>query len=210
MARTGIPLAALALAVSQAAVAADFSANLGFMSEYIFRGISQSDSSAYGGLDMEAGGFYAGTWAADVDQGLEYDLYAGYGGDYGDFRYGLGWTGYFYTDDFDDTYNELNASIGWKWLSLEYAAGRYDNFDGPTLDYGYWAASGEYEGFYLKFAGFTQDFDGDYVEAGWGTEVAELEVSIAAIYSDEDLAGGESGETSLAFTVGKSFGLGGE
>lgn len=213
MARTGIPLAALALAVSQAAVAADFSANVGFMSDYIFRGIKQANASAYGGLDAEAAGFYAGTWLADVDQGLEYDLYAGYGGEYGDFSYGLGWTGYFYTDDFDDTYNELNASVGWKWLSLEYADGSYDNFDGPSQDYGFWLGKVEYEGAYLSYGTFSQDFDGDYWEAGYGRELSGFDVSLSVIQSSDELVhhpAGISGETYLVFTIGKSFALGEE
>ena len=57
---------------------ADLSANLGFASEYHYRGIFQKNSSASGGLDYEAGGFYAGTWAADVGDGLEVDGYFGF------------------------------------------------------------------------------------------------------------------------------------
>lgn len=45
---------------------ADWTANLGFASEYYYRGIFQESSSANGGLDFESGGIYAGTWAADV------------------------------------------------------------------------------------------------------------------------------------------------
>ena len=50
---------------------ADVSANLGFASEYYYRGIFQESTSANGGLDYESGGFYAGTWAADVGDGLD-------------------------------------------------------------------------------------------------------------------------------------------
>ena len=73
-------LVAVLLAAS-ATASADWSANLGFASEYYYRGIFQSSSSASGGLDFESGGFYAGTWAADVGDGLEVDLYGGYGGE---------------------------------------------------------------------------------------------------------------------------------
>jgi len=98
-----------ALIVSSGIAQADLSVNLGFVSEYHYRGIFQADSSASGGLDYEANGFYVGTWVADVDVGLEYDLYAGYAGEIGDVGYSIGYTGYFYTDDrFDDTYQEIN------------------------------------------------------------------------------------------------------
>ena len=102
-------LVALTL-ISSGAAQADLSANVGFASDYYFRGIFQATSSASAGLDYESGGFYAGTWAADVRDGLEVDGYFGYGGEVGDFGYGIGFTGYFYTGDFDDTYQEINLA----------------------------------------------------------------------------------------------------
>ena len=56
-------------AASTPVLAADISANIGWNSQYIFRGIFQSKSSAMGGVDLEAGGFYLGAWGADVDDG---------------------------------------------------------------------------------------------------------------------------------------------
>ena len=38
--------------------------NIGFMSEYWYRGVYQSDSAVSFGADYEAGSFYAGTWWA--------------------------------------------------------------------------------------------------------------------------------------------------
>lgn len=114
------------------AAATDISANAGYLSEYIFRGIPQHDSTANAGLDIAGGGFRAGTWLADVGQGLEVDLYGGYDGTVGDFRYGIGATGYFYTDNFDDTCKEINLSAGYDIFSVSGAIGRYDNFAGTT------------------------------------------------------------------------------
>jgi uncharacterized protein (TIGR02001 family) len=208
MARSKYLLAVLGLAASQAAVAGDFSANVGMMSDYIFRGIKQSDASAYAGLDYEhQSGFYAGTWGADVGQGMEYDLYAGFGGSLGDFSYGIGYTGYFYTDDFDDTYQEINLTAGYGFFSLEYSFGTYDNFDGPDLDYGFVAGTVEYGGFYGTYGTFTQDFEGDYVELGYGAEVSGFDVGVAAIMSDSDLSSTGDSETSLVFSIGKTFDL---
>ena len=76
---------------------ADLSANVGFASEYYYRGIKQKESSASAGLDFETGGFYVGTWAADVGDGLEVDLYGGYNLELGEFTLGAGVTGYYYT-----------------------------------------------------------------------------------------------------------------
>jgi uncharacterized protein (TIGR02001 family) len=61
-----------------------WSVNGGLMSDYVFRGISQSgeDPSWFVGADASYGIFYAGVWAAKVDRDFvgadaEVDLYAG-------------------------------------------------------------------------------------------------------------------------------------
>lgn len=79
----------------------NFSMNVGFVTDYVFRGVSQTsggtnfyDSAAIqGGLDYSFGdsGFYAGVWGSNVNYGavggpdLEIDLYVGYNTDFGDF-----------------------------------------------------------------------------------------------------------------------------
>ena len=184
---------------------ADFSANIGYMSEYHFRGILQKVSSVSGGLDYESGGFYVGTWAADVGDGLEVDGYFGYGADIGDVSLSIGYTGYFYTGDFDDTYQEINLGAGFGILSVDVAIGEYDNLDGPTLDYTYYALTLENNGFYGTYAGFSQDADGEYLELGYGTRISEIDFGIALILANEDLIGDD--DESLVFTIGKSFDL---
>ncbi len=184
---------------------ADWSANLGFASEYYYRGIFQEGTSANGGIDYEGNGFYAGSWAADVGDGLEVDGYFGYDFDVGDASLSVGYTGYFYTGDFDDTYQEINLGAGYGLFSLDIAVGQYDNFDGPTLDYTYYSLTAEKNGFYGKFGGFSQDFEGEYFEAGYGTTVSGVDLGVSLIFSNSDLVG-ESDEAIL-FTVGKSFDL---
>jgi uncharacterized protein (TIGR02001 family) len=197
---------ALALSLLLAGTAqADFSANLGWASDYYFRGILQSPTSPSAGLDYESNGFYVGTWAADVYDGLEVDGYFGYGGEAGDFSYSIGYTGYFYTGDFDDTYQEINLGGGFGIVSVDVAIGEYENFTGPTQDYTYYALTVEKDGFYGTYAGFSQDFQGEYLELGYGTTVAELDVGLSLLFADKDLSiTGESNE-SLIFTIGKTF-----
>lgn len=126
------------------AFAGDLAANLGWSSDYIFRGVAQSGSSIFAGLDAEYSGFYLGTWAADVDDGLEVDVYGGYSGEWKHFRYGIGVTAYLYTNDFDDEYFEANINGGYSLFSLDIAVGEYQNFNGPTLDYQYYTLAAEY------------------------------------------------------------------
>ena len=198
--------------LASSAAMADFSANAGWMSEYHFRGIFQKNSSAYAGLDFEQNGFYVGTWAADVDNGpgadgLEVDGYFGYGGEIEGFTYGIGFTGYYYTGDFDDTYQEINLSGGYEWLSVAVALGEYENFDGPTQDYTFYSITGEYAGFYATLGGFSQDFDGNYLEVGYGWDFSGVDLGISAIVAEDDLTGRTETDESLIFTIGKSFDL---
>ena len=133
----------LAAAALPSVTLAGGSANAGWSSEYIFRGIFQEDSSAYAGIDYSTdSGFYVGTWGADVGLGLETDLYAGFaGGD--DFTYKIGFTGYYYTDDFDDTYQEINLGIGYGIFALDFAMGEWDGGTGHgARDLRRWAGGG--------------------------------------------------------------------
>jgi uncharacterized protein (TIGR02001 family) len=198
--RAGLAIAAL---LSAGLANADWSANLGWASEYHYRGIFQHSSSASGGVDYESGGFYVGTWAADVGDGLEVDGYFGYGGEAGDFSYGIGFTGYYYTGDFDDTYQEINLSGGYGLFTLDVAIGEYDNFTGPTLDYSYYSLTAEKNGFYAKYAGFSEDFNGEYVQVGYGTTVSGIDLGLSLIFANSDLVG--SSDESAVFTIGKSF-----
>jgi len=203
---------ALLCTLAANAQAVEVTANIGYMSEYIFRGISQSDSSAMGGLDASLNGFYLGTWAADVEQGLEVDFYGGYKGSIGDLNFGVGGTAYTYTDDFDDDYKEINLNLGYQFFSIDAAIGEYDNFDGPTLDYTYIAPRVDYKGFYGLVGIFSQDFDTTYYEAGYGNEFEPigLDYKVSLIYTDDTaILDGDDGdsETSLVFSISKSFGL---
>ena len=85
----------------------EFSANVSFVSEYYFRGISQTDDAPalQGGFDWsvplagESGpSFYLGVWGSNVDfneggstdgASIEADLYGGFSGSFGDS--GFGW-----------------------------------------------------------------------------------------------------------------------
>jgi hypothetical protein len=199
-------LVALTLLTSGAAQA-DVSANLGFASDYYYRGIFQADSSASGGLDYESGGFYVGSWSADVKDGLEVDGYFGYGGELGDFGYSVGYTGYFYTGDFDDTYQEINLGGSFGLFALDVAVGEYENFDGPTQDYTYYSLSVEKNGFFGKYAGFSEDFSGEYFEVGYGGTVAEIDLGVTLLFNDKDLSSDGESDQALIFTIGKSFDL---
>jgi uncharacterized protein (TIGR02001 family) len=143
-----------ALAAPGVAMAADAPAapavvaNVGFVSNYVFRGITQTigKPAIQGGYDYaHASGFYAGVWGSNVswitgsgangDASLEGDTYLGFRNSFAtDFSYDVGLIRYNYFGTYTppagyvkaDT-NEMYGSIGYKWISakLSYALGSF-------------------------------------------------------------------------------------
>ena len=113
--------------------------NFGYMSEYWFRGVYQAESSVSFGADYEAGNFYLGTWWADVDKGMEADVYFGYNfGVLGIPSY-VGMTGYYYTNDFDRDYEEVNVGMDFGVFAIDAVVnGNYES-GGAS-----WVASSDY------------------------------------------------------------------
>lgn len=185
---------------------AEVSANLGWSSDYYYRGVFQSASSPFGGADWSGGGFYGGAWAADVDDGLEIDGYFGYAQEFRGVTLSAGFTGYYYTQDFDDTYQEVNLGAAIDFATIDLAFGEYHNFGGPAQDYSWYALTLRQNGFHARVAGFSRDFHGNYLEVGYSLTAAELELGLTLILADDDLAG-ESTE-SLVFTVARTFEIG--
>ncbi|MCF1185032.1 TorF family putative porin [Marichromatium gracile] len=114
------------------------SANIGVVSNYIWRGQSQTDDQAavQGGLDYaHESGFYAGTWASNVDFGdntsYELDAYLGFAGNITDeLGYDLGAVYYAYPDGRDSDFAELAASLSYRWLTAGIAYTVYGQADG--------------------------------------------------------------------------------
>ena len=103
----------------------------------------------------------------------------------------------------DDTYQDINLGADFGILSLDVAIGEYENFAGPTLDYTFYSLSFERDGFSATLGSFGDDFDGDYLQLGYDTTLAEIDVGVALIFANDDLVGDE--EESLVLTIGKSF-----
>ncbi|MBU6270483.1 MAG: TorF family putative porin [Betaproteobacteria bacterium] len=126
-----------------------FTGNVGFASEYRYRGIAQTNGkpALQGGFDYShASGFYLGTWgsnvswlsdqattAAPVSNSLELDLYGGYKGAVGDLGYDIGFLQYLYPGSYPKGFTKpdtLEAYVGatWKMLTLKYSHSLTDTF----------------------------------------------------------------------------------
>ena len=124
--KTTVLAVSIALLGLSAPAIAEVSMNIGATSNYVWRGVTQTDDKAAisGGLDWSSdSGLYAGTWVSNVDFGgpdtspYELDLYGGYAGEAGDFGYDAGLIYYTYENDDDANFLELGLSGSWKFLS---------------------------------------------------------------------------------------------
>src|SRR5690606_18126498 len=100
--------AVAATALMSAGVAsAEVSYNVALTSDYVFRGVSQSDESValQAGVDYSKNIFYAGAWASTVDFGAgsdadyEVDFYAGVKPTAGNFSFDFGVIYYAYPQE---------------------------------------------------------------------------------------------------------------
>lgn len=133
--------ATLALPGIALADGSPFSGNVAFTTDYLARGITQTDhrGAVQGGFDyVNPNGFFAGAWGSDISwlqdggvftkgAGLELDTYAGYSASFAtDFTYTVGFLRYNYSGEYpagtiSPNTNELNAALGWKMLSVKYS-----------------------------------------------------------------------------------------
>lgn len=127
-------LAPLAQAQS-AAPESSLSFNAGVVSEYRYRGISQSrlDPALQGGFDYaDKSGLYVGAWGSSIkwikDAGgnanVEIDLYGGYKGAVGDLAYDLGFLRYQYPANklaVDANTNEVYGALTYGPATLKYS-----------------------------------------------------------------------------------------
>ena len=94
------------------------SANLGFTSDYIWRGLSQNggNTAIQGGFDIaHTSGLSAGVWASNVTNtttaaaNLEVDLYANYGFKVAGIDASVGYIAYSYEGSSADNFSEVNV-----------------------------------------------------------------------------------------------------
>lgn len=127
-----------------------WSVNGGLMTDYVFRGVSQSDEdpSWFAGADASYGIFYAGVWAAKVDRDFvgadaEVDLYAGIKPVLGPatFDFGVIYYGYVGQDDavtggLDVDFWEFKAGVSGEILPKLTAGATYYYSPETTLEGG--------------------------------------------------------------------------
>ena len=219
-------LAALLLApavsfAQEAEAESNFSWNAGVVSDYVFRGVSQSNReiALQGGLDYAFGdsGVYVGTWGSTVDYGdydapdFEADFYIGYNTDLGEkFNLDLMVTRYTYYGEENGygsiDYNEFITKFGMKdvaTLTLGYS----NDYANTGEDYMYANLGNSWDlgkDFSLN-ASFGRTFDdtnGDYNDWNVGVSKSFGGVEFGLNYYDTNLDYTASDSVVLSVKIG--------
>jgi len=134
----------ISVAAEEATSPHSFTGNFTLASEYIYRGIGQTNRkpALQGGLDYaHTSGVYVGLWGSNVSwlsdlssdttgkisSSIEIDVYGGYKGTFADdFSYDVGvltynYPGKYYSGFVDADTTEVYGAFGWKWISAKYS-----------------------------------------------------------------------------------------
>ena len=198
------------------AQAASIEANVGFTTDYIWRGFTQNsgDTSFSGGVDYSTdGGFYVGTWVGDITwdgASYELDVYGGYAGEAGAMSYDVGYIQYMYPDKTTDAdFGEVYVTLGTGPVSVSYYY-EVDNDDGSvdsgdntylSLDYGMdlsddWGLSLHY-GIYDVDANADESID-------MSLTLSKGDFSFSIVETD-DIAGPDDDDTRAVVSYGMAF-----
>ena len=144
-----------AMAVAPVAANAEVSASVGVANMYLWRGydLGNGDAQVSGDLSYSNSGFYTGVWAASGDSaaGQEYDLYVGYGAEFGGVSVDLSVWNYMYPSSSPEEDNILDDFGGLSEAVLSigfagFAVTAYDNIAGGS-GYEYYTISYSYDAF---------------------------------------------------------------
>jgi uncharacterized protein (TIGR02001 family) len=210
----------------------EFSADVALTSNYIYRGISQSDDEAsiQGGFYFShSSGIYGGLWGASVDGSngflgtadLELDPSLGWGGELGPVGVDVGWVRYGYPDEgnpeIDTDEFHIGISKDFEVLSasatLHYSDDFFNLGDATYFEVG---IDVPVSSFTLSAHYGVTDYDDDVLCAGcdyedWSvgasTELGGFGFSLT--YSDTDIstvmAGNDISDDEWAFTISKAL-----
>ncbi len=128
---------AMSVAHTANAEGVDVSGSVGVSNMYLWRGydLGQGDAAVSGDLKVSAAGAYTGIWGSsgDAANGTEYDLYVGYGAEFGGVTVDLSVWNYMYPSSAEPTIADDFGGISDAVLSIGFAGfgvGIYDNLAG--------------------------------------------------------------------------------
>ncbi|WP_300376116.1 TorF family putative porin [Henriciella sp.] len=184
-----------------------WSGNVTLTSDYVFRGITQTDGApmVQGGFDYANDDFYVGTWASGVDFGdgtsTEIDFYGGWTPSVGVFDLDIGAIYYYYPDapdnpsqNFVEVYAGGSTTLG-DFVEVGASVAYSPDFYLETGDAFYWSGSagiplGENFGLdaTIGYSDFEESVGGDYTDYSLGltTSFSGFDLDLRYIGTDID------------------------
>ena len=189
---------------------AEVSGNVSVTSDYIFRGLSQTNSQAaiQGGIDYtNESGFYTSIWVSNTDfdgsgsSGAEVDLIGGFSGTSGDFGYDVGFISYQYPK-LEDSLEEVYLGISYKVAGLTY----YYDWDNEAsyIDGSLGFEINESVSSSLHIGSADFDGGGDYIDYGASVSKSFKDMSFTLGISQTDI---NNDDVSVYVSWGTEFGF---
>lgn len=218
--RAGVALVALLATAGTAVAEGEWSGNVAITSDYVWRGISQTDEdpAIQGGFDYANGMFYAGTWASNVDFGdasdtnIEVDFYGGLAGT---LESGVSWdVGVIYyaypdADESDLDFVEVKGALGYEFASgVAVGAEAYYDFDNENLYLNATAGYGFTDAFSADVSVGNYSFEGGGDYTNWslgGTYSLPIGIDVDLRYWGTDVDDTSIADERVVLTFAKSL-----
>ena len=170
-----IALTSMFLILSSYASAVEISGNVGLSSDYIWRGMTQTngDAAINGGFDLATdNGFYFGTWSSNAggagsNYSMELDVYLGFSGEMGNenMSYDIGYISVIYPGDDSADFEEAYIGFNIYGLSILYSSGQDSSPDYSEIGYSVDAGPGS---FGVSYGEYEDTGDNTLIGYDWG------------------------------------------
>ena len=168
-----IALTSMFLILSSYASAVEISGNVALSSDYIWRGMTQTDGDVAlsGGFDITTDmGFYAGTWASNqslaANASMELDVYLGFAGEMAEnMTYDVGYISIQYPGNDAADFEEAYIAFNIYGLNILYSDGQDDGPSYAELAYSLDVGPGTFN---ISYGEYEDNGDNALVGYDWG------------------------------------------
>ena len=203
-----IALTSMFLILSSYASAAEISGNVGLSSDYIWRGITQTngDVAISGGFDLSTdNGFYLGTWASNASAGtasMELDVYLGFSGEMAEnMTYDVGYISVIYPGNDAADFEEAYVGFNIYGLSILYSDGQNNGPSYSEIGYSVDAGPGSFNISYGEY-----EDNGDNTLVGYDWNIADFTLGFYYYdYEDDSSVAGGADDDGAYVSLSKSF-----
>ena len=201
-----IALTSMFLILSSYASAVEISGNVALSSDYIWRGMTQTDGDVAlsGGFDLTTDmGFYAGTWASNLslaaNASMELDVYLGFAGEMAEnMTYDVGYISIQYPGNDAADFEEAYIAFNIYGLNILYSDGQDDGPSYAELAYSLDVGPGTFN---ISYGEYEDNGDNALVGYDWGIGGFD----IGFYYYDYQAEAAANDDDGAYISIGRSF-----